>query len=186
MTNQRPRLLALLAAAAVLGLSGRSRADDLVPTVVATPPEPHTGVGLNVGIGSAVGFAGVTLTEAFARVLRVELGAGLGLTGYQLSFMPKIALGQPHDHFVAGVGISVAFPDNPDLAGGHPIWLNVDAVGYEHRFDSGIAISTAAGLSGGLGGGTLCFPPDGCEAQFQEPVTHWWFPQARVGLAYWF
>jgi hypothetical protein len=87
---------------------------------------------------------------------------------------------------VAGVGVSVAFPDDPYLASGHPIWLNVDAIGYEHRFDTGIAVSTALGFSGGLGGGKLCFPPDGCDANFQLPVTHWWFPQARVGVAYWF
>jgi len=181
-TRPIPLLIALL-----LSASAGARAADSVPAAIASPaPEPRTGIGLDVGIGSALGELGVTLTESVGRVARLELGAGVGVSGYQLSFMPKIALGQPHDHFVAGVGLSVAFPDNAYIASGHPIWLNVDALGYEHRFDTGIAISSTVGFSGGLGGGRLCFPPDGCEEQFQEPVTHWWFPQARVGLAYWF
>ncbi len=186
MTNRRPRLLPLLASFAMLGLSGRSRAAEPVPALVATPPSPRTGIGLDVGIGSALGLAGVTVTEAFGRFTRLEVGAGYGYSGYQLSLMPKIALGQPRDHFVAGVGVSVAFPDNAWVASGHPIWLTIDALGFEHRFETGIALSAALGVTGGLGGGEICFPPDGCEPQFLRPVTEYWLPQGRVGVAYWF
>jgi hypothetical protein len=186
MTNRRPRLFALLAAMAILGPSGRSHAADPVALAVTTPSAPHTGIGLDLGLGSALGIGGVTVTEAFGRFARFEVGAGYGVSGYQLSFMPKIVLGQPRDHFVAGVGVSVAFPDNYRVASGHPIWLNIDALGYEHLFDTGIAVSAALGVTGGLGGGQLCLPPDGCEPEFQDPVTHWWFPQGRVGVAYWF
>jgi len=72
--------------------------------------------------------------------------------------MPKLVLGNPHDHFVSGVGISLAFPTDHRSADGHPIWLNVDADGYEHLFDNGLALSAALGLTGGLGGGRLCVP----------------------------
>jgi len=41
-------------------------------------------------------------------------------------------------------------------------------------------------VTGGLGGGEVCLPTDGCEAQFLHPVTEYWFPQGRVGIAYWF
>jgi hypothetical protein len=181
-TRPIPLLIALL-----LSASAGARAADSVPAAIASPaPEPRTGIGLDVGIGSALGELGVTLTESVGRVARLELGAGVGVSGYQLSFMPKIALGQPHDHFVAGVGLSVAFPDNAYIASGHPIWLNVDAVGYEHHFDNGIAVSSSVGLTGGLGGGQICLPPDGCEPQFFRDVTHYWGPQARAQLAYWF
>jgi hypothetical protein len=184
MTNRCARLFPLLAAMAMLGSSGRSLAADPVPAMVVAPP--HTGIGVDVGIGSALGLAGVTVTEAFGRSARLEVGVGYGYSGYQLSLMPKIVLGESHDHFVAGVGVSVALPDNAVLAGGHPVWLNIDAIGYEHRFDTGIALSAAFGVSGGLGGGTICFPPDGCEQQFLQPVTDFWFPQGRAGIAYWF
>jgi hypothetical protein len=181
------RLLSLLVLPVLLLSSGRARATEPVQATVPTSSwEPHTGIGLDVGLGSALGLGGLTLTERLGRFARLELGAGYGLSGYQLSLMPKVALGRPHDHFVAGVGLSMAFPDNPRVASGHPVWLNIDALGYEHLFDTGIAVSAAFGVSGGLGGGELCTPPDGCELQFQEPVTNYWFPQGRVGIAYWF
>jgi hypothetical protein len=187
MTHRR-RLLPLLAALSLCGASGRAlAADPVAATLVAPPaPSPHTGIGLDLGLGSALGLAGITLTEQFGRYARVELGAGYGYSGYQLSFMPKLTLGQARDHFVAGVGVAVAIPDDYRVASGHPVWLNIDALGFEHRFESGIAISTAFGVTGGLGGGELCLPPDGCEPQFQQPVTHYWSPQGRVGIAYWF
>jgi hypothetical protein len=40
--------------------------------------------------------------------LRVELGAGLGFSGWQLSVMPKLVVGGPRDYFVSGVGVSLA------------------------------------------------------------------------------
>jgi hypothetical protein len=187
MTNRRARLFPLLAIFAMLGASRHSLAADPVPGLVAPPSAaPRTGIGVDIGIGSALGLGGVTVTEAFGRFTRLEVGAGYGASGYQLSLMPKIALGGARDHFVAGVGVSVALPDNDRLASGHPVWLNIDALGYEHRFDTGIALSAALGVTGGLGGGEVCLPPDGCEPQFLRPVTEYWFPQGRVGVAYWF
>ncbi len=186
MTNRRVRRFALLAAIGLLGPSGRSLAASPVPAMVAAPSPPRTGIGVDFGIGSALGLGGVTVTEAFGRFARLEVGAGYGASGYQLSFMPKIALGGARDRFVAGFGVSVALPDDARLATGHPVWLNIDAVGYEHRFDTGIALSAALGVTGGLGGGEVCLPPDGCEPQFLHPVTEYWLPQGRVGVAYWF
>jgi hypothetical protein len=188
------RLLPLLAAASLFGATERALADEAsqVPpvtpvsaTLATSPPEPHIGVGLNFGFGSAVGLGGVTVTGAFARYARIELGAGYGFTGYQLSVMPKIALGDAHDNFVAGVGVSMAFPTTADVVSGHPIWLNVDALGYEHRFDTQIAVSAAFGFSGGLNGAKVCFISDRCPYSATS-VTDLWFPQARVGVAYWF
>jgi hypothetical protein len=151
----------------------RSLAADSIPAMVVAPSR-RTGIGVDVGIGSAIGFAGVTVTEAFGRSGRLEVGAGYGYSGYQLSFMAKIVQGGSHDHFVAGVGVSVALPSDTPLASGHPVWLNIDTIGYEHLFDMGIALSAALGVSGGLGGGAICFPPDGCEPQFLNSVTEYW------------
>ena len=62
----------------------------------------------------------------------------------------------------------------------------MDAEVYEHLFANGLAMSAALGLTGGLGGGRLCVPSDGCEPRFLHEVTTYWGPQARVDLAYWF
>ena len=42
----------------------------------------ETAVGVNLGLGSAVGFAGLTLTHAIADRARLEVGAGYGYSGY--------------------------------------------------------------------------------------------------------
>ncbi len=166
----------------------------LLPAIAAAadPPLPtvqtsaRTAVGVDLGIASAVGFAGVTLARQLGGHLRLEAGAGFGLSGLQLSVMPKVVLGEGRDHFVSGAGASVAFLVDSQYVSGHPIWLNVDAVGYEHHFDNGIALSSSLGVTGGLGGGQICLPPDGCAPEFFRDVSHYWGPQARVQLAYWF
>jgi hypothetical protein len=146
----------------------------------------RSAVGLDLGIASAVGLGGVTLTRQVTSHLRVEAGVGLGITGVQLSLMPKVVFGGERDYFVAGAGISVTVLSDSQYVSGYPLWLNVDALGYEHQFDSRLAFSLALGLTGGLGGGRVCLPPDGCEPQFFEDVTHYWGPQARLQLSYWF
>ena len=100
--------------------------------------------------------------------------------------MPKLTFGWPRLRLVAGAGVAVTVPTDWRVASGHPVWLNVDALGYEARLESGLALSVALGFTGGLGGGRLCVPPDGCEPRFQQEVTAFWLPQGRVGVAYWF
>jgi hypothetical protein len=157
------------------------------PTSVGDVTErAPTAVGVDLGVASALGLGGVTLTRRLASHLRLEGGVGLGITGVQLSLMPKLVFGGERDYFIAGAGISVTVLSDSQYVSGHPLWLNVDAMGYEHQFDSGLAFSLALGLTGGLGGGRVCLPPDGCEPQFFEDVTHYWGPQARAQLAYWF
>jgi hypothetical protein len=102
------------------------------PTPVGDVTErAPTAVGVDLGVASALGLGGVTLTRRLASHLRLEGGVGLGITGVQLSFMPKLVFGGERDYFI-------------------------------------------------------CLPPDGCEPQFFEDVTHYWGPQARAQLAYWF
>jgi hypothetical protein len=158
---------------APLGWPGAVRADE-------------TAIGVNVGAGSAVGFGGVTVTRAFLDAARVEVGAGWGYSGWQLSLMPKLALGSGPLRFITGMGVSLSVPTNPQLATGHPIWLHVDLAGIEYRSAEGLALSASVGATFGLGGGDLCAPPDGCDGQFLENVSGFVSPQARLGLAYWF
>ena len=172
----RPTRLSTVMVAATVALFSRSaplRAQD-------------TAVGVNVGFASAVGFGGVTLTRSLFERARLEIGGGLGYSGWQLSVMPKLVLGEGRARFVAGAGVAVAWPADSRVASGHPVWLNVDLLGMEYRFDSGFAIFNSAGVTVGLGGGEICVPPDGCEPQFLRNVNDYWSPQVRAGVAYWF
>jgi hypothetical protein len=151
------------------------------------PPPPKTAIGLDAGVASAVGFLGVTLVRAFGEYVQIELGTGIGYSGYQFSLMPKVVFGYPRNHFVAGVGLSVADPTNSSNATGHPVWLNVDAAGYELVSNYGFAFLIAAGVTRGLGGGSLCTAIEGCQPEDKlTDVATLWSPQFRVVYAYWF
>jgi hypothetical protein len=185
--TKRTLLVPALVVSLLAGGRRCPRAAEVVSAAAAAGREaPATAVGVDLGLGSAVGLAGITLTRAFGPWMRLELGGGYGVTGYQLSVMPKLAIGDGRDHFVAGVGVALALPTDPRVAVGHPVWLNIDAAGYEHRFDSGFALSATFGVAGGLGGGQICLPRNGCEPQFLRPVSAYWMPQGRIGAAYWF
>jgi hypothetical protein len=64
--------------------------------------------------------------------------------------------------------------------------LIVDAIGYEHRFDNGLAFGFALGPILGLGGGPICDYIDGCSASELHDVAGVWTGQFRFELAYWF
>jgi hypothetical protein len=175
----------LAVAVAVVASPSSIRAQGLIRA--EEPPPPKTAIGLDLGVGSAIGFAGITLARALGEYAQIELGTGVGFSGYQFSVMPKLVLGSPRNHFVAGVGLSVADPSNALHATGHPVWLNVDAVGYEMLSNFGLSFLVTLGVTKGLGGGTLCALIDGCEPGEQlSDVARLWGPQFRVAYAYWF
>jgi hypothetical protein len=69
--------------------------------------------------------------------------------------------------------------------------VNVDAVGYEHLFENGLAIALAAGFFLGLGGGRWCPLTFDGDQRCDRPGDHHdvrgvWGPQSRFQLAYWF
>ena len=152
----RPPVRALVALIAVAGLvsAGDARAHEILRAEEPTPL--IAAVRADLGFASAIGAVGSSLVLAAVRHVEVELGMGLGGSGLQLSLMPKLTLGDPQDHFVFGAGVSVAVPWNDTSATGHPLWLNVDAIGYEHLSRGGLAFLAAAGLTHGLGGGQAC------------------------------
>ena len=138
-------------------------------------------VGVDVGLGSAVGAVGLTYTIAPVPWLRLEVGGGLGISGTQLCAMPKVALSGPRDRFVAGAGMSWSNGQDAHGAEWSVPWVNLDALGYEHRFASSVSLSVAAGLTTPL-------------ARFHYDVTELGntvkpgtlFPQFRAGIGYWF
>jgi hypothetical protein len=155
----------------------------------APPASRSTAIGLSIGANSTVGLLGPTLTRAFGRYLQIEVGGGLGFWGWQLSLMPKVVLGTDRDRYVGGVGVSTTVPPQHDhccSVDGSPTWLIVDAIGYEHRFGSGLALGFALGPVLGLGGGRICDYLDGCTESDLHDVAGVWKGQARFELAYWF
>jgi hypothetical protein len=182
----RPVRTVLVAAALTLLAAARPAA----AMVLEAEPSPVVvrshAIGLDVGFASAVGAAGFTFTQAFGEAFRLEAGIGAGFSGTQLSLMPKLVLGGARDHFVTGIGVGYTITPT-DLTEGNPVWLNVDALGYEHLFQNGLAFSFAVGVTRGLGGGRtcliLCSEDDG---DGKEDVRQLMGPQGRVGIAYWF
>ena len=135
---------------------------------------------LNLGVGSAVGFMGATLTYSRLGPLEVELGLGLGLTGIQSSAMLKVGLlGNRISRFVVGVGVAdtVSHQYNHDVTG-NPVWLNVDLLGYESR--GVVFFSFALGVTRGLGGGSYAISESG-----DNLVTGHMFPQLRIQMGGW-
>ena len=130
-----------------------------------TPAQVHAPHRLrfDLGVGSAVGFAGGTYTWSPESAAHLELGAGLGHSGLVGSVMPKVSFGSSRDRFLLGLGGAFAY--GPMGASG---WLNADLAGYEHLGKSGLLLSAAVGLTYmlGSGGGPL--------------------PQARFGIGGWF
>jgi len=142
--------------------------------------------GLDLGVASAVGTAGLTYQLVALPWLRVEAGAGYGPTGAQLSLMPKVALGGPRCHFAAGFGASVATGGSQAAAGHGPTpsaipWLNLDAVGFECRSRSGLSFQGALGVTMPLAD----FHWDLAEVGDTLHVGSV-LPQGRVGVGWWF
>jgi hypothetical protein len=80
----------LAVAVAVVASPSSIRAQGLIRA--EEPPPPKTAIGLDLGVGSAIGFAGITLARALGEYAQIELGTGIGFSGYQFSVMPKLVL----------------------------------------------------------------------------------------------
>jgi hypothetical protein len=183
----RPPVRVLVLLIAVLRLESARDAQAADLPAADEPPPWIAAVRGDVGVGSAIGAVGAALVLRAARYVQVEIGTGLGGSGVQLSFMPKLTIGDPQDHFVFGAGVSVAFPWQGTSATGHPVWLNLDAVGYEHMSRRGFAFLAAAGLTGGVGGGRACdFRHNAiCDDATQlTNVSNLWAPQFRLGFGH--
>ena len=167
------------------------------PAAAQEPQQPlagrHHHFKVDGGLWSAVGLAGLTYGYSPVREIEIEGGVGFGLSGIQLSLMPRLALGSLNNRFLVGVGLAVAIPvgDHFFATETTGLWLNLDAAGYEHRFDSGFAIQLVVGATIGLAGGefyTICYT--GCSNDQNrvatEAIAGIFWPQFRFGLGYYF
>jgi hypothetical protein len=154
--------------------------------------------GVNLGLFSAVGFAGGSYSRVFSESFELEFGMGLGASGTQLSFMPKFCVGSHRFHYVFGAGLSlgISIDSSSEQTTEHyafrgtSLWLNVDMLGFEYRLSSDIALGVALGITAGLGGGERTnhcplWPSEGRFCSW-EPVQGVFGPQARLVVANWF
>jgi hypothetical protein len=144
----------------------------------------RTAVGIDLGFASPVGLGGVTITRAWGENWQIESGVGVGFSGLQVALTPRYTLGNGRNRFKAGAGLSVASPLDAKTQEGTPVWLNVDAAGYEHRFRNGLAFTMGLGLTAGLGGGSYCLV-DCDNGRYKAAVAGLVGTQVHLGVAYW-
>ena len=152
------------------------------------PATAHHRFGFDLGWASAVGIAGIDYQFAPVRWLRFEGSAGWGVTGAQLSIMPKIALGSGTCAFIAGFGPSLAVGGQEAMPGPahdpHPAvvpWLNLDLPGIECRGRSNVSLQATLGLTMTLVAFHWDFADVGSTVHAGAI-----FPQGRVGVGWWF
>jgi hypothetical protein len=137
-------------------------------------------VRVDSGFFGAGGFGGVSGARVFpSQGFMLEAGLGFGLSGVQASVMPRLMFGSEADRFMIGGGLSVGLPLYRSYVKGLPTWLDLELVGYQHRFRGGLTMFAAAGFMVGLGGGRYC---SDCSAGDSETGSV--FPDARLGLGY--
>ena len=168
--------------------TARSDGDSTEPAEIFT--SKIRGMG-NLGLASAVGEVGGTLTYSPVPAFQIELGVGLGITGLQLSVMPKLSLGHlPRYHLILGLG--------PSLSGLHKdsqgvvqysVWLNGE-VGYEYRSPGGFAFLVAGGFTYAVASDQTyksCYAY--CDSDQIYPLRHFAgsiYPQGRIAFGRWF
>jgi hypothetical protein len=139
---------ALVGLSALVALAG-------TPEQAVGAVQHRSGIRGEVGLAAANGLIGATAWRELLPVLRIEGGAGVGLSGLQISAGTALVLGSEHDRFVPGAGVSLGIPVSSesvfrDRHGGSPVvmpWLDADLVGYEHRTPQGWTVLVTAGMT---------------------------------------
>lgn len=99
---------------------------------------------LDLGLGSALGFGGLVYARHWTSWLQAEAGVGYGLTGLQLSFMPKLMLEDDGSFITLGVGPAAVVGQKPIDGQTVQAWLNYE-IGFESHSRSGFVFYVAFG-----------------------------------------
>src|SRR5262249_16240961 len=124
-------LAASVPAATALGADEPAQAMDRSASPDSS--KPAIGVFGNAGLFSPVGFAGLTVACSLDRIV-LESGVGFGMSGLQISVMPKLRLGGgDRGGWFLGIGPSAGIGVRNfgfSRPGRNTLWLNAE-VGYE-------------------------------------------------------
>ncbi len=187
------RLAVTLATLSIASLPAGAAADS--PAVGTSTNVAPSAFRVDLGVGSPVGMIGVVYTRptsTWGSRLGLEAGAGLGLSGLQLSVMGKLRLGSGHWRFTPGLGIGLGVPmgSGSTFHEGHPSpdsdehgpsvvmrWLDVDLVGVEYRGTSRLVFAASAGATVALNHAHWDIGDVGSDIRPGDPS-----PQVRIGL----
>jgi hypothetical protein len=172
----QPRLLAALLMC-VPGVAAAQESAQALPAVTAKNLLQGS-----LGFGSPVGALGLSYIYLPVRQAELEIGGGIGFTGYQISAMPKLSLGR-NDRLLIGLGPSVSI-DTSDQPKQSCVgyWLNGE-IGYRHSTPAGLSVLAAVGVGYGLSGTihTRCGGDCGSSVS-DESVAGRWVPEARIAV----
>lgn len=175
-------LLALLPMLASAVAVAQDSSRTLPPAATTTKKNLLQG---SLGLGSPVGALGLSYAYMPVRQVEIEIGGGLGFSGYQVAVMPKLSLGAA-DRLVLGLGPSVSI-DTSNEGKGNAVgyWLNAE-IGYRHTTAFGLSVLAAVGVSYGLSGTahttcTIDCATDGF-GRSDESIAGRVFPELRVAL----
>jgi hypothetical protein len=153
----------------------------------ATPRTRTMGVRAELGVGTSNGVLGAVIWRDLAPVVRIEGGAGVGLSGLQLSTLMRLLVGGDSHRFVPGAGVSLGLPvggssifkqrhDGPAIV---MPWLNVAPLGYEYRSANGWTFALELGATTPLRRGHWDLVDDfGGTVQPLED----WYPGGHFGI----
>ena len=157
------------------------------PLLPPAPDDPWRAgtntVAFNLGIGSAVGVAGLTYSRLIGSLFETELGVGQGFTGIQLSLMQKIAVGVGRARFIMGVGLAYS-PGGPLVDGPRErsLWLNLDLAGIEVRTSSHFVFFASIGDTHVIGAPLELLSIDCSDSTTACANASHDFPQVRLGF----
>jgi hypothetical protein len=139
----------------------------------------------SLGLGSPVGALGLSYAYMPVGQVEIEVGGGVGFTGYQVAVMPKLALGAS-DRLVLGLGPSLSIDASSEgTKNAIGYWLNGE-IGYRHTTAFGLSVLAAVGVSYGLSGtihtacGIDCAA--GVPRQPGESIAGKFLPEMRIAL----
>lgn len=142
--------LALFSLVCILAsLSSAAHAQSASLEASAQPARKNE-VRVDLGLGSAVGFAGVSYARSLHSLFDLEFGVGAGLSGVQLSAMGRLGLGSATHRFVVGAGLSMG--TGVYETGDKPVgWFNAET-GYQLRLGGGFTFLVTLGYTAGVAG----------------------------------
>lgn len=159
----------------------------------------HVAITGHVGLGTPLGYTGVSLDADLAEWMTLSAGVGMGMDSFSSDLYPQVAAmmrlripSGPSNHIDFGVGGSrgaytwneLTFDEPAHKKWAHANWLNVE-IGYEHRFIEARqrwAVRAYAGLGTILNPDDYVCSDDHCRTDHKDDGGH--VPYVGVSISH--